>query len=232
MPISLAEIFDALVEDETVANQYAQLVLDQIQTGTCLDLACGTGTISEKLKAHFKITGLDLDPEMLKEYTKRNPECQTILGSMCDLSALGYFDTILLFGDSLNYVLGADELKTVLSQAISHLDEKGVFIFDMHTENRYEEFKEEYLEEGIVCGHPFQWTILSMPDQIINHHFAFFDEHGNAQTLSFDQRVYPLQMILDHLDSLNTKVECYSDFSEGIHPDKEKYLFVVRKRPI
>lgn len=232
MPISLAEIFDALVEDETVANQYAQFVLDQCPKGTCLDLACGTGSISEKLKAHFMITGLDLDPEMLKEYSKRNPECQTILGSMSDLSALGYFDAILLFGDSLNYVLSSDELKSVLSQAVSHLDDQGVFIFDMHTENRYEEFKEEYLEEGIVCGHPFQWTIMSMPDRIINYHFAFFDEKGYAQTLSFDQRVYPIQLILDHLETLNTEVECYSDFLKGILPDKEKYLFVVRKRTL
>jgi len=232
MPISLAEVFDALVEDETVAEQYADFVLDHVQIGTCLDLACGTGTISEKLKSHFKITGLDLDPDMLIEYKKRNPECKTILGSMSDLSALGYFDAILLFGDSLNYVLSTDELKSVLTQAVAHLDEQGVFLFDMHTENRIEEFKEEYLEEGIVCGHPFQWTILSMPDGIINHHFAFFDENGSAQTLSFDQRVYPLQLILDHLENLNTNVECYSDFIQGIHPDKEKYLFVVRKRTL
>jgi SAM-dependent methyltransferase len=232
MPISLAEVFDALVEDETVAEQYAQFVLNQIQSGSCLDLACGTGTISEKLKSHFKVTGLDIDPMMIKEYTKRNPECQTILGSMSDLNALGYFDVITLFGDSLNYVLDSDEVKSVLSQAVAHLNDNGVFLFDMHTENRLEEFKEEYLEEGIVCGHPFQWTILSMPDMIINHHFAFFDEKGIAETLTFDQRVYPIQFILDHLESLNTQVECYSDFVLGIHPDKEKYLFVVRRRSL
>jgi SAM-dependent methyltransferase len=232
MPISLAEVFDALVEDEAVANQYAQFVLNQAQKGSCLDLACGTGTVSEKLKPYFEITGLDLDPEMLKMYSKRNPECQTILGSMSDLKGLGYFDAILLFGDSLNYVLGLDELKSVLSEAVYHLKDKAVFLFDMHTENRYEEFKEEYLEEGIVCGHPFQWTILSMPDQIINHHFAFFDELGHAQTISFDQRVYPLKLILDHLESLDTSVEVYSDFIKGIHPDKEKYLFVVKRRSL
>ncbi|NTW95119.1 MAG: class I SAM-dependent methyltransferase [Erysipelotrichaceae bacterium] len=232
MPISLAEVFDALVEDETVTNQYTQFVLDNVHNGSCLDLACGTGTISEKLKAYFDVTGLDLDPEMLKVYSRRNPDCQTILGSMSDLKALGYFDAILLFGDSLNYVLGLDELKRVLSEAVSHLKDQAVFLFDMHTENRYEEFKEEYLEEGIVSDHPFQWTILSMPDQIINHHFAFYDELGYAQTISFDQRVYPLEIILDHLESLNTIVEVYSDFIKGIHPDKEKYLFVVKRRSL
>ena len=229
MPISLAEVFDALVEDESVANQYAKFVLAQIESGTCLDLACGTGTISEKLKSCFKITGLDHDQSMLKEFAKRNPECQTILGSLSDLSTLGCYDAIFLFGDSLNYLLSLEEVYSVISQSLSHLNKNGVFLFDMHTEHRYEEFKVEYLEEGIVLGHPFQWTILSLPDQLINHHFAFYDDKGHAQTISFDQKVYSLVSVIDILRELNTTIDVYSDFILGIHPDKEKYLFVVRK---
>ncbi|KAF0226678.1 MAG: methyltransferase [Erysipelotrichaceae bacterium] len=229
MSISLAEIFDALVEDETVSNQYADFVLGYISKGSCLDLACGTGTISEKLKNHFKITGLDIDPDMLKQYMKRNPECETILGSMSDLRLLGSYDSIILFGDSLNYLLGLDEVKQVISEALHHLNDKGFFFFDMHTENRHQEFIQEYLEEGIVLGHPFQWTILSLPDLVINHHFAFYDEVGHAQTLSFNQKVYPYEDMVELLESLNCKFDVYSDFELGHIKDKEKYLFVLRK---
>jgi len=229
MPISLAEVFDALVEDEAVSQRYASFVREQIHDGTCLDLACGTGTISERLKNFFEISGLDIDPAMLIQYKLRNPECKTILGSLSDLHELGSYDAILLFGDSLNYVLSLDEVKSLLSQALSHLNKDGVFLFDMHTEIRYEEFKEEYLEEGIVLGHPFQWTILSLPDQVLNHHFAFYDDQGHAQTLSFDQKVYSLESIMEILKQLDTRVDIYSDFILGVHPNQEKYLFVVRK---
>lgn len=230
MPISLAEVFDALVEDESVSIRYASLVKSLVKKGKLLDLACGTGTISQQLKGDFDTTGLDLDEAMLIQFSKRNPGLKTILGSMTDLSALGYYDAIILFGDSLNYLLTHHDVKTTLCEAIAHLNDQGVFLFDMHTLARYDEFKEEYLEEGLVLDHPFQWTIQSLPDQIINHHFAFYDDAGHAQTISFDQRVYELESILSILDDCDVVYDIYSDFEPGIHPDKEKYLIAVRRR--
>ncbi len=230
MLISFAEIFDALVEDEAVSVQYADFVLNYVQKGTCLDLACGTGSISAQLKSNFKCTGLDIDPQMLIRYKKKNPDAQTILSSMSELDSLGSYDAILLFGDSLNYILDFDELKRIIRQALMHLNPEGVFFFDIHSENRYDEFLEEYCEEGIVLGHSFQWTILSLPDQIINHHFAFYDENGHAETISFNQKVYPLQDIISYLNQLEVDVDVFSDFNSGIHPEKEKYMFAVKRR--
>jgi len=232
MSISIAEIFDALVEDQAVNQQYASFVLNYAKEGDCLDLACGTGSISRLLKSTFKMTGLDIDPHMLQQYAIKNPDCQTILGSMSDLSSLGAYDVIFLFGDSMNYILDFEEVKTVIQQVLHHLKPGGVFLFDIHTENRYEEFKEEYCEEGLVMNHPFQWTILSLPDQIINHHFAFYDALGHAETISFNQKVYPLNEILLYLESMNLQVDVYSDFILGIHPDKEKYHLAVRRSSV
>lgn len=230
MTISLADVFDALVEDEAVSIQYATLVRSYLKQGAILDLACGTGTISEQLKADFDVTGLDIDPAMLVQYNKRNPELKTLKRSMTDLSDLDHYDGILLFGDSLNYLLSLEEVEKALGEAITHLTEQGVFLFDMHNESRYEEFKEEYIEEGVVLDHPFQWTIQSLPDQLINHHFAFFDKQGHVQTLSFNQRVYPLETILELLNKHRVSIDLYSDFEQGILPDKEKTLFAIRRR--
>jgi len=229
MPISLADVFDALVEDVDVAKRTAAFVLAQVQDGSLLDLACGTGTISEQLKDRFEITGLDLDEEMLKQFRKRNPGLKTVLGSMSDLSGLAQYDAIVLFGDSLNYLLTIEEVKKTLCEAIDHLKMGGVFFFDMHTPARYTEFLEEYCEEGVVVDTPFQWTIQSLPDELINHHFAFYDQDGHAQTLSFDQRVYPLSEIQAILDEHHAHYQIWSDFEPGIDPTKEKYLFAVRR---
>jgi len=230
MPISLAEIFDALVEDEAVAIRYADFVRAEKRSGTLLDLACGTGTVSAQLKREFEITGLDLDEDMLKQYGLRNPKLKTFKRSMTDLSGLPNYDAIILFGDSLNYLLTLEEVKNALCEAISHLTPQGVFLFDMHTPLRYAEFKEEYIEEGIVLGYPFQWTIQSLPDQLINHHFAFYDGEGHAQTLSFDQRVYALEEIASILNMNSVVYTVCSDFEPGIDPTKEKYLFTVRRK--
>jgi len=177
MPISLAEVFDALVEDESVSIRYADLVRSYIKEGTLLDLACGTGTISQQLKTEFTITGLDIDEAMLDQFRKRNPGLKTFQGSMTDLSQLNTYDVIILFGDSLNYLLTLEDVRKTLSEAIMHLSDQGVMLFDMHTPERYEEFKEEYCEEGLVLNHPFQWTIQSLPDQLINHHFVYLQSY-------------------------------------------------------
>jgi len=166
---------------------------------------------------------------MLKQYSKRNPECETILGSMSDLGSLGSYDSIILFGDSLNYLLGLDEVNQVIREAYRHLNDNGFFFFDMHTENRHQEFTQEYLEEGIVMGHPFQWTILSLPEHMINHHFAFYDETGHAQTISFNQKVFQYEDVMSLLTQMHWSIDVYSDFEAGHHEDKEKYLFVLRK---
>ena len=229
MPISLAEVFDALVEDESVSIRYADLVRQYVKNGKLLDLACGTGTISQQLRSDFEITGLDIDEAMLNQFARRNAGLKTVLGSMTDLSRLDHYDAIILFGDSLNYLLDLTEVKKTLCEAVSHLSDHGVFLFDMHTDQRYEEFKDEYLEEGVVLDHPFQWTILSLPDRLINHHFAFYDQEGHAQTISFDQRVYALEEIASILDELPVRYDVYSDFEPGIHPEAEKYLIAVRR---
>lgn len=229
MPISLADVFDALVEDESVSIRYADLVRNYVKAGKLLDLACGTGTISQQLKTEFEITGLDIDEGMLNQFVKRNPGSKTILGSMTDLSRLDRYEAIILFGDSLNYLLDLNDVKKTLYEAVSHLSEHGIFLLDMHTDQRYDEFKEEYLEEGVVLDHPFQWTILSLPDRLINHHFAFYDQQGHAQTISFDQRVYALDEITEILDELPVVYDVYSDFEPGIHPEAEKYLIAVRR---
>lgn len=227
--IELADFFDALVEDEAVAIAYADFVRSQAHGKTLLDLACGTGTISQQLKQDFTITGLDQDPAMLKRFNARNPGVLTILGSMEDLSKLPQYDIIFLFGDSLNYVLSEEGVKKTLSEAIKHLNPQGVFLFDLHTEDRYEEFKTEYIEEGIVLGKPFQWTIQSLPEGILNHHFAFFDEEGHAETLSFDQRVYSLSVITDILEEMQADYTVYNDTDVMQSASHEKYLVAVRR---
>jgi len=229
MPIELADLFDALVEDVEVAKRLADFVQAQIRKGTLLDLACGTGTVSEQLKGDFEVTGLDLDPAMLRQFQKRNPGLKTVLGSMTDLSGLKTYDAIILFGDSLNYLMALDAVEKTLCEAIDHLKPGGVFFFDMHTPARYAEFQEEYCEEGLVLDIPFQWTIQSLPEDVINHHFAFYDPEGHAETLSFDQRVYPLKEIQAILDRCHTTVTIWSDFEAGIDATKEKYLFAVRR---
>jgi hypothetical protein len=157
------------------------------------------------------------------------PCWNSIENAIRDLSHTSTYDAILLFGDSLNYLLTLDLVKKTLSEAVAHLSDHGVFLFDMHTPERYEEFKEEYCEEGLVLDHPFQWTIQSLPDQLINHHFAFYDESGHAQTISFDQRVYALKDITSILDDLPVVYDCYSDFVPGIHLGSEKTLIAVRR---
>jgi ubiquinone/menaquinone biosynthesis C-methylase UbiE len=51
---------------------------------TLLDVACGTGSHIEHLKAHYQVSGLDLEPGLLDVAQQNHPEVAFYQGDMVD----------------------------------------------------------------------------------------------------------------------------------------------------
>ena len=51
-----------------------------------LDVACGTGSHAEILKNNFKVTGVDINKDMLKIARNKIPEADFIIGNMKNLN--------------------------------------------------------------------------------------------------------------------------------------------------
>ncbi len=102
-----------------------------------LELGCGTGTILTHMPKNAKVTGIDLSSEMLKIARKKVPSGTFIQADISTFTVKERFDLILCVFDTINHLNSFSQWKRMFSRVAKHLDEKGVFIFDMNSLERF-----------------------------------------------------------------------------------------------
>jgi SAM-dependent methyltransferase len=117
-----------------------------------LDLACGTGTLTEILASRgYDMTGVDISPEMLSVARERCPKGTLLLCQ--DISAFELYGTVgavVCSLDSVNHLTKKSKLQKCFDLTHNYLDPNGIFIFDVNTPYRFEnEYgKQSYQLEG------------------------------------------------------------------------------------
>ena len=92
---------------------------------TVLDMTCGTGAQSVSIhKAGFVVTGSDLSEGMLE------------VADMCNVS-IGQFDAIIAIYNAIGH-LKTDDFAKAIRNASNHLNEKGIYIFDIFNSSMME----------------------------------------------------------------------------------------------
>jgi SAM-dependent methyltransferase len=99
-----------------------------------LDLACGTGKSFLPFLGHgFRVTGCDISTAMLAEAARRAPDAALVHADVRELRTLGRFDLVTCFDDSLNYLLGEDELAAAFAGIEANLSAGGLAMFDLNS---------------------------------------------------------------------------------------------------
>lgn len=218
----LAYYYDYLLGDEDAFSFW----LKEIETEkfkTVLELASGSGVMAKLLKDKgYDVIASDISKSM-KEASKSNFDGEYLLLNMIDFNLNRKFDLVLCICDSINY-LNEEELDSFFNSCYKHLNDGGRLIFDMHSLERLNEFKEEYIEEGKIEEIDYQWTINSdQYDKTINEHFTFYTPDGMIQE-QHTQHVFDPNMIISKMESIGFKVKYIEDFVRN-----EKVLLVGRK---
>ena len=108
----------------------------KIPKGLCLDIACGTGKISEILLSEgFQILGIDKSKSMLVIAKKRIPKAEFIQADIRNFE-LNRGDEIGLavsFYDSMNYLLSEKEMAAAFKSIASNIPKGTIFLFDMNS---------------------------------------------------------------------------------------------------
>jgi len=92
-----------------------------------LELGSGGGNNASHLKAHFRMTLVDLSPGMLEMSKKLNPECEHVQGDMKSLRLGRTFDAVFIH-DSIMYMTNEDDLRGALETAFIHCEPGGVLL--------------------------------------------------------------------------------------------------------
>ena len=121
------------------ARGAAAVLLDALRrrgvtSGRVVDLACGSGILSERLSdAAFDVLGIDLSPDMLALARRRAPKATFVEGSL--LSAeLPPCVAVAIVGEGVNYLFDETHSKRALAKLFRRihaaLSPGGVLLFD------------------------------------------------------------------------------------------------------
>jgi SAM-dependent methyltransferase len=94
----------------------------------------------KQLRPTYKVTGLDLSPDMLQLAAAKLPGVRLIEADMRAFDLEERFDVALCLFDSINHLLHFAEWKAVFARAHDHLNDGGIFIFDINTQRQLASF--------------------------------------------------------------------------------------------
>jgi SAM-dependent methyltransferase len=101
---------------------------------TWLDLCCGAGSLLKFVcEEGFSAVGVDSSEHQLNYARQNAPEAKLCKGDIRKLSLPQTFDVITCMFDSLNYLTLKQDLAKVFYRVQSHLNQDGLFAFDMNT---------------------------------------------------------------------------------------------------
>lgn len=95
-----------------------------------LDVACGTGAHAGPLRKHYKVEGLDLDPEMLSVARRKHPKITFHQGDMTNFDLSRQFDVIVCLFSSIGYVKTKPRLQKAIKTMNGHLLPGGVLLIE------------------------------------------------------------------------------------------------------
>ncbi|MGX8851406.1 class I SAM-dependent DNA methyltransferase [Amedibacillus sp. YH-ame10] len=227
----LAHFYDALVKDDEATADWLSLIKRYVTSGHILELACGSGEITIALaKEGYQVDASDLSADMIQvaQEKEHSELVNWSVMDMCHFNVESQYNGILCLCDSFNYVLKEQQVEQLFQDVWDHLQDEGIFIMDMHSLDRLEEFEEEYNEVGHMGDCDVQWTIMSEEDRIYQN-FAFYHSDGTMTLEQHIQRVYDPVYIKALLEKQGFDVAIFTDFKQPGICTGEKQFFICRK---
>lgn len=211
--------------------------------GILLDLACGTGSISEEMaKLGYDVIGTDISEGMLNIALDKKFDSglniQYLKQDMRNLDMFGTIDNTLCVLDSLNHLPTLEDIKQTFSKVSLFAEPNGLFIFDMNTPYKHREVLSNnayiYETDNVFCAWENYYNQDSKNNQVdITLNFFEYGENDSYQryTEEFSEWAYNIQDILNILDSVGLKLlAMYDDDTfNPVHEKSERIIFVARK---
>lgn len=206
-----------------------------------LDLACGTGNLSERMaKMGYDVIGVDSSEEMLnialdKKYDSGLP-IQYLCQDMTELDMYGTIDVTVCVLDSLNHLANIDEVAKTFQKVSLFAYPDGMFIFDVNTVFKHREILScnafTYDLDGLFCV----WQNEYDPDDdSVDILLDFFEknEQGSYDRFqeSFTEKAYSRQEIEDKLSSAGFEIlAAYDGYTnDPVHDESQRIVYVARK---
>lgn len=240
-----AEFYDGLTKnvDYTAKADYLCEIFKKSnhKTGYVLDLACGTGTLTAELKKRgLDIYGVDASFEMLAEANQKASEENLDILFLCQkmqtLDLFGTINTCVCTLDSINHLIGRNQVQKTFDRVSLFMEKDGIFVFDVNTVYKHRNILGNntfiYDTDKVYCV----WqNTYNDSDNSVTIDLDFFIPENKIYyrcSESFKEYAYPIEDIVKMLDTSGfdvTGIYCDMTF-EAPHDDTQRITFAAKKR--
>lgn len=192
-----------------------------------LELGVGTGAVLCNFPRRFIIYGLDIEEEYINICKKKIKRGKFLVSSMHNFRIDEKFDVIFSVFDSVNFLENFNQWKSTFKAVNQHLNEEGLFIFDMYTPRILQYFKgKEAKASKFAKGYCLEGAIVK--GKTLTWDFKIFEKVSRdmyqIHEYEWKETVYPVRKVESALARLFQILE-KEEWEEG-----RRILFVCRKR--
>jgi len=231
----LDRFYDAAMGDRTEMASYIRRLIrrHKPRARTLLELACGTGAILKILAKSYDVVGLDLSPSMLSIARKKLPQVKFFQRNMVSFDLGRKFDVIICVFDSINHVLEFADWQKIFRNAARHLEEDGLFLFDINTEAKLDR-----LINAPTWVHKFGWNLefINVTDGrrgIANWNIRVFEHRRGNKYGLFEEDIkqisFPVEKIRDALRKQFTSIKVIDSTARRPSAKSDRLYFVCKR---
>lgn len=197
-----------------------------------IDFACGTGSLAFEMgKSGHVVNGLDISSTMIRHArhkAKALPNVTFQVGDMLEFICKTPYDVATCTFDSLNYLPSEDTIRTFLVVVNNALKRRGIFLFDVNTEEMYSDYQDEVIQHQLNGEAFVQRLSYNQSQKIATAIFEFND--GTMEI--HRQAVYSVPLIRKLLKDAGLRVvKTWSDFrGKTFHAGDKKFICLAEKR--
>lgn len=209
-----AQYYDALTENvcyaaraEALDGLIAKWQRPDMPEHILLDLACGTGSLSEEFaRRGWDVIGVDNSEEMLSEALDKKYDSglpiQYLRQDMRRLDLYGTIAVTVCALDSLNHLRSAADVRRVMERVNLFSEAGALFLFDLNTEYKHREiladqcFVYELPDAVCVWQNHLRETVPEYPVTIRLDFFAHTEGRRYVRsTEEFTERIWPPETV-------------------------------------
>ncbi len=206
-----------------------------------LDLACGTGSLSEEMcRLGYDVIAVDGSEEMLNEALDKKFDSglniQYLCQDMTKLDMFGTIDVTICALDSLNHLPDLNAIKQTINRVSLFCEPGGLFIFDVNTPYKHKNVLGNntfiYDMEDVYCVWQNTYT---EEDNRVEMWLDFFEKQENGSYERYDESFSEIAFddaVIEKIvaDSGMEIVGKYDyDTTEPTKADSEKIVYVAHK---
>lgn len=241
---SVYDVFTDGVDYKTRAGYICSMLSDYgISEGTVLDVACGTGSLSEQLLIKgFEVVATDISVNMLgiakEKLAPFGDRVLLLCQDMCELDLYGTVDAAVCCLDSINHLIDEEDVDAAFSSIGLFIRPGGVFAFDVNTVYKHTDILSDKTFVYEDDDNTFLVWQNSPCDEenIVEMYIDIFTEDENGkysrQTDFIAERAYSTEFIINSLENNGFEVlGIFGDIkTEKPADNEERMYFFARKK--